>query len=133
MVTSGGAETLPFLASCVVLPASLVFFVLYGRILDLHLPRSSVFALTVRTFPGIVGIAKPAVCLTCAHFRQCAYQMHYHARKNESGLLLDYGACDLVTNQLYRTKVAGRMHALIFLQYASFCGLKDVVACKSHV
>lgn len=47
MVTSGGAETLPFLASCVVLPASLAFFVLYGRILDLHLPRSWSFLLTV--------------------------------------------------------------------------------------
>ena len=40
MVTAGGAETLPFLASCGVLPASLAFFVLYGRILDLHLQRS---------------------------------------------------------------------------------------------
>ena len=42
MVTAGGAETLPFLASCGVLPASLAFFVLYGRILDLHLQRSMV-------------------------------------------------------------------------------------------
>ena len=40
MVTAGGAETLPFLASCGVLPASLAFFVLYGRVLDLHLQRS---------------------------------------------------------------------------------------------
>jgi AAA family ATP:ADP antiporter len=64
MVTAGGAETLPFLASCVVLPASLAFFVLYGRILDLHLPRSSVFALTVApllaTYLGFALFLYPA-------------------------------------------------------------------------
>lgn len=32
MVTAGGAETLPFLASFCVLPASLAFFVLYGKL-----------------------------------------------------------------------------------------------------
>ena len=31
MVTAGGAETLPFLASFGVLPASVAFFVLYGK------------------------------------------------------------------------------------------------------
>lgn len=36
VVTSSGAETLPFLASFQ-LPASLAFFVIYGRIIDLHL------------------------------------------------------------------------------------------------
>lgn len=34
MVTTAGAETLPFLASCVVLPASLAFFMLYGRMVE---------------------------------------------------------------------------------------------------
>lgn len=34
MVTTAGAETLPFLASCVVLPASLGFFMLYGKIVE---------------------------------------------------------------------------------------------------
>lgn len=34
MVTTAGAETLPFLASCVVLPASLAFFMLYGKIVE---------------------------------------------------------------------------------------------------
>jgi ATP/ADP translocase len=32
VVTAGGAETLPFLASFCVLPASLAFFVLYGKL-----------------------------------------------------------------------------------------------------
>ncbi len=34
MVTAGGAETLPFLASFCVLPASLLFFVMYGRMVS---------------------------------------------------------------------------------------------------
>ena len=34
MVTTAGAETLPFLASCVVLPASLGFFMLYGKMVE---------------------------------------------------------------------------------------------------
>lgn len=34
MVTTAGAETLPFLASCVVLPASLGFFMLYGKLVE---------------------------------------------------------------------------------------------------
>lgn len=71
MVTSGGAETLPFLASCVVLPASLAFFVLYGRILDLHLPRSSVFALTVAplltVYAGFAAFLYPAADLLHPH------------------------------------------------------------------
>lgn len=42
MVTTAGAETLPWLASCVVLPASLAFFVAYGRLVE-ALPAQSVF------------------------------------------------------------------------------------------
>ncbi|KAI7841534.1 hypothetical protein COHA_004705 [Chlorella ohadii] len=42
MVTTAGAETLPFLASCVVLPASLGFFMLYGKIVE-ALPSRAVF------------------------------------------------------------------------------------------
>ena len=42
MVTAAGAETLPFLASLVVLPASLGFFVLYGRMVE-ALPSRTVF------------------------------------------------------------------------------------------
>ena len=34
MVTTAGAETLPFLASCIVLPASLAFFMLYGKMVE---------------------------------------------------------------------------------------------------
>lgn len=34
MVTTAGAETLPFLASCVVLPASLAFFMAYGKMVE---------------------------------------------------------------------------------------------------
>ena len=41
-VTSAGAEVLPFLASCGVLPASLAFFFFYGRLVEL-LPPSQVF------------------------------------------------------------------------------------------
>jgi ATP/ADP translocase len=36
MVTAGGAETLPFLASFGVLPASVGFFVLYGKMVRLR-------------------------------------------------------------------------------------------------
>jgi AAA family ATP:ADP antiporter len=42
MVTTAGAETLPFLASFVVLPASLAFFMLYGRMVE-ALPARAVF------------------------------------------------------------------------------------------
>ncbi|KAL4430786.1 hypothetical protein ABPG75_006042 [Micractinium tetrahymenae] len=42
MVTTAGAETLPFLASCVVLPASLGFFMAYGKMVE-ALPSRSVF------------------------------------------------------------------------------------------
>lgn len=42
MVTTAGAETLPFLASLGVLPASLAFFVLYGRMVE-ALPSRMVF------------------------------------------------------------------------------------------
>jgi hypothetical protein len=38
VVTAGGAETLPFLASFCVLPASLAFFVLYGKLVRRHVP-----------------------------------------------------------------------------------------------
>jgi hypothetical protein len=34
MVTAGGAEALPFLASFCVLPASVAFFVLYGKLVS---------------------------------------------------------------------------------------------------
>lgn len=42
MVTTAGAETLPFLASCVVLPASLGFFMAYNKMVE-SLPSRSVF------------------------------------------------------------------------------------------
>ena len=42
MVTTAGAETLPFLASFVVLPSSLAFFVMYGRMVEV-LPTRMVF------------------------------------------------------------------------------------------
>lgn len=40
MVTEAGAETLPFLASLGVLPASLAFLALYGRMVE-HLPSTA--------------------------------------------------------------------------------------------
>lgn len=39
MVTAAGAETLPFLASLGVLPASVAFLSLYGRLVE-HLPAT---------------------------------------------------------------------------------------------
>lgn len=42
MVTTAGAETLPWLSSCIVLPASLGFFMLYGRMVE-FLPQRAVF------------------------------------------------------------------------------------------
>ncbi len=48
MVTAGGAETLPFLASFCVLPASLAFFVLYGKL--------------VRGAPACCRQGRPAAC-----------------------------------------------------------------------
>lgn len=46
MVTTAGAETLPFLASLVVLPASLGFFFLYGRLVEI-LPSRAVYYVTI--------------------------------------------------------------------------------------
>ena len=39
MVTAAGAETLPFLASLCVLPASVAFFVLYGKLVGGLMPE----------------------------------------------------------------------------------------------
>ncbi len=70
MVTSSGAETLPFLASFQ-LPASLAFFVIYGRIIDLHLPRSTTFALVVApllaAYAGFALFLYPAADLLHPH------------------------------------------------------------------
>ncbi|KAK9820325.1 hypothetical protein WJX72_008977 [[Myrmecia] bisecta] len=44
MVTSAGAETLPFLASFCVLPASLVFFMAYGRLVEAVQPSTVFYA-----------------------------------------------------------------------------------------
>lgn len=53
MVTTAGAETLPFLAAFVVLPASLTFFVAYGRMVE-HLPHNLVF------YASIAPLVRPA-------------------------------------------------------------------------
>ena len=70
VVTSSGAETLPFLASFQ-LPASLAFFVIYGRIIDLHLPRSTTFALVVApllaAYAGFALFLYPAADLLHPH------------------------------------------------------------------
>ena len=70
VVTSSGAETLPFLASFQ-LPASLAFFVIYGRIIDLHLPRSLTFALVVApllaAYAGFALFLYPAADLLHPH------------------------------------------------------------------
>mgnify|MGYP002628872248 CR=1 FL=1 len=46
MVTTAGAETLPFLASFVVLPSSLGFFLLYGKMVE-SLPSRMVFYVSI--------------------------------------------------------------------------------------
>ena len=46
MVTTAGAETLPFLASCVVLPSSLGFFLLYGKMVE-SLPSKMIFYVSI--------------------------------------------------------------------------------------
>jgi ATP:ADP antiporter, AAA family len=51
MVTTAGAETLPWLSSLVVLPASLGFFMLYGRMLEV-LPQRTVFYASVAPLIG---------------------------------------------------------------------------------
>lgn len=70
VVTSSGAETLPFLASFQ-LPASLAFFVIYGRIIDLHLLRSTTFALVVApllaAYAGFALFLYPAADLLHPH------------------------------------------------------------------
>jgi len=48
MVTTAGAETLPYLASLVVLPASLAFFMLYGKLVE-ALP-------SVRRLPSLLSL-----------------------------------------------------------------------------
>ncbi len=44
MVTTAGAETLPFLSSFCVLPASIGFFMLYGRMVEALPPRTIFYA-----------------------------------------------------------------------------------------
>lgn len=70
VVTSSGAETLPFLASFQ-LPASLAFFVIYGRIIDLLLLRSTTFALVVApllaAYAGFALFLYPAADLLHPH------------------------------------------------------------------
>ena len=46
MVTTAGAETLPFLASFVVLPISLGFFVMYGKMIE-RLPSRMIFYVAI--------------------------------------------------------------------------------------
>lgn len=46
VVTSAGAEALPFLASFCVLPASFAFFFAYGRLIEI-LPQRAVFYASV--------------------------------------------------------------------------------------
>lgn len=46
MVTTAGAETLPFLASFVVLPTSLGFFLLYGKMVE-NLPSKMIFYVSI--------------------------------------------------------------------------------------
>lgn len=48
MVTTAGAETLPFLSSFCVLPASIAFFMLYGRMVEALPPRAVFYAAGAR-------------------------------------------------------------------------------------
>uniref|UniRef100_A0A383VEW1 ADP,ATP carrier protein n=1 Tax=Tetradesmus obliquus TaxID=3088 RepID=A0A383VEW1_TETOB len=60
MVTAGGAEVLPFLASCCVLPASVAFFVLYGKLVA-HLPEKAVFYAAVTPLLGYYALFAAAI------------------------------------------------------------------------
>lgn len=55
VVTAGGAEVLPFLAFFCVLPASLAFFVLYGKLVA-HLPERAVFYTSVLPLLAYYGL-----------------------------------------------------------------------------
>ena len=51
MVTKAGADTLPWLSSCVILPASMAFFILYKRMCEV-LPQSWVFHAAIAPLLG---------------------------------------------------------------------------------
>lgn len=60
VVTTSGAEALPFLASFVVLPASLVFFAYYSKMLSI-MPKHRVYYLAVAPFVIFYGIFATAI------------------------------------------------------------------------
>ncbi|KAL6769658.1 hypothetical protein ACKKBG_A31875 [Auxenochlorella protothecoides x Auxenochlorella symbiontica] len=64
MVTTAGAETLPWLASCGILPASIAFFVAYGTMVE-RLPQRAVFYAAVA--PLLAAYALFAGALYPAH------------------------------------------------------------------
>lgn len=64
MVTTAGAETLPWLASCGILPASVAFFVAYGTMVE-RLPQRAVFYAAVA--PLLAAYALFAGALYPAH------------------------------------------------------------------
>jgi len=55
VVTTSGAEALPFLASLVVLPGSLVFFAYYSKLLG-AVPRHRVYYLAILPFVVFYGV-----------------------------------------------------------------------------
>ena len=60
VVTTSGAEALPFLASFVVLPASLAFFAYYSKMLSV-MPKHRVYYLAILPFILFYGIFAAAI------------------------------------------------------------------------
>ena len=60
VVTTSGAEALPFLASFVVLPASVVFFAYYSKMLSI-MPKHRVYYLAVAPFVVFYGVFATAI------------------------------------------------------------------------
>lgn len=76
MVTAGGAETLPFLASFGVLPASVGFFVLYGKMVRLRQGA------TVRCISLLLGVPCNEMhevwpCSTCPWISITAFAVEF--------------------------------------------------------
>ena len=91
MVTTAGAETLPYLASLVVLPASIAFFLLYGRMVEV-LPSRTVFYAAIAPLVGFY-----------AFFAAVLYPAHSYLHFNG---LVDMTAAWVPTGLLGLIKVA---------------------------
>ena len=61
MVTKAGADTLPWLSSCVILPASMAFFILYKRMCEV-LPQAWVFHAAIAPLLGFYIFFASILC-----------------------------------------------------------------------